>query len=216
MGISRQDAWSDDDDITLAEIVLRHVREGSTQLAAFEEASQKLSRTAAACGFRWNACIRKKYEAAIELARKQKEHREGESVDSKETSSPLQSVPLEPVSDTGEGKEQPPRIEEKYEVAEEIEPIHMADQLQDTVTFLKQLSRFLKDNNSKEQNEQAAKKQALQQENQALQKELTQVKKDFRRLREDYRALLDVMEKARALSEGALPYLQDENMEESG
>ena len=33
----RQDAWTDEDDLLLAETVLRHVREGSTQLNAFEE-----------------------------------------------------------------------------------------------------------------------------------------------------------------------------------
>ena len=47
----RQDAWTDEDDLLLAETVLRHVREGSTQLNAFEEVGDKLNRTSAACGF---------------------------------------------------------------------------------------------------------------------------------------------------------------------
>ena len=51
----RQDAWTDENDLLLAETVLRHVREGSTQLNAFEEVGDKLNRTSAACGFRWNA-----------------------------------------------------------------------------------------------------------------------------------------------------------------
>ncbi len=62
MEAARQDAWNEDEDLILAEVVLRHIREGSTQLAAFEEVGEKLKRTAAACGFRWNAAIRKKYE----------------------------------------------------------------------------------------------------------------------------------------------------------
>ncbi|GAE94123.1 prespore specific transcriptional activator RsfA [Gracilibacillus boraciitolerans JCM 21714] len=33
----RQDAWSHEDDLLLAETVLRHIREGSTQLKAFDE-----------------------------------------------------------------------------------------------------------------------------------------------------------------------------------
>ena len=33
----RQDAWIEENDTLLAETVLRHVREGSTQLSAFEE-----------------------------------------------------------------------------------------------------------------------------------------------------------------------------------
>lgn len=55
----RQDAWSTEDDLILAEVTLRHIREGSTQLAAFEEVGEKIGRTSAACGFRWNSCVRK-------------------------------------------------------------------------------------------------------------------------------------------------------------
>ncbi|HEY4601201.1 MAG TPA: RsfA family transcriptional regulator [Cerasibacillus sp.] len=71
----RQDAWSHEDDLLLAETVLRHIREGSTQLNAFEEVGDKLNRTSAACGFRWNAEIRKNYVDAIELAKRQRKER---------------------------------------------------------------------------------------------------------------------------------------------
>ena len=64
MSTVRQDAWTNDEDLILAEVVLRHIREGSTQLAAFEEVAEKLNRTPAACGFRWNSTIRKKYTTA--------------------------------------------------------------------------------------------------------------------------------------------------------
>ena len=57
MSITRQDAWTQDEDLLLAEVVLRHIREGGTQLQAFEEVGKRLSRTAAACGFRWNSSI---------------------------------------------------------------------------------------------------------------------------------------------------------------
>ncbi|KAB8138642.1 RsfA family transcriptional regulator [Gracilibacillus oryzae] len=65
----RQDAWTKDEDIILAETVLHYIREGKTQLEAFKEAGNKLSRTSAACGFRWNATLRKHYEQAIQLAK---------------------------------------------------------------------------------------------------------------------------------------------------
>lgn len=68
----RQDAWTPDEDLLLAELVLAHIREGSTQLKAFEEAGKKLKRTAAACGFRWNSNIRKQYKDGIEFAKKQR------------------------------------------------------------------------------------------------------------------------------------------------
>ncbi|GAB3799874.1 RsfA family transcriptional regulator [Virgibacillus kimchii] len=76
MNATRQDAWSKDEDIILAETVLRYIREGRTQLEAFKEVANKLSRTSAACGFRWNATIRKQYQEAI-LAAKEDRKRGG-------------------------------------------------------------------------------------------------------------------------------------------
>lgn len=40
----RQDAWQEESDLLLADIVHRHIREGSTQLNAFEEAGNKMNR----------------------------------------------------------------------------------------------------------------------------------------------------------------------------
>lgn len=69
MNRPRQDAWTKDEDILLAEIVLRHIRSGKTQLEAFKKAGEALSRTPAACGFRWNASLRKHHTEAINLAK---------------------------------------------------------------------------------------------------------------------------------------------------
>jgi RsfA family transcription factor len=69
MNATRQDAWSKDEDIILAETVLRYIREGRTQLEAFKDVAKKLSRTSAACGFRWNATIRKQYQNAVIAAK---------------------------------------------------------------------------------------------------------------------------------------------------
>ena len=66
---SRSDAWTPEDDVTLAELVLRHIREGSTQLVAFDEAAALLGRTSAACGYRWNGVVRRHYEDAIRDAK---------------------------------------------------------------------------------------------------------------------------------------------------
>ncbi|MCZ0703998.1 RsfA family transcription factor [Natronobacillus azotifigens] len=70
MNTSRQDAWTKDEDALLAETVLNYIREGKTQLEAFREVAKRLSRTPAACGFRWNASVRKVYENAVEQAKK--------------------------------------------------------------------------------------------------------------------------------------------------
>ncbi|GAA3321187.1 hypothetical protein GCM10020331_035890 [Ectobacillus funiculus] len=69
---TRQDAWTTEDDLLLAETVLRHIREGSTQLKAFDEVGDKLDRTSAACGFRWNAEVRQNYEEAVQIAKRQR------------------------------------------------------------------------------------------------------------------------------------------------
>ncbi|MFC0296191.1 RsfA family transcriptional regulator [Geobacillus jurassicus] len=72
---TRQDAWSHEEDVLLAETVLQYIREGKTQLAAFEDVGRQLHRTAAACGFRWNAEVRKRHLDAIEQAKKQRKER---------------------------------------------------------------------------------------------------------------------------------------------
>lgn len=72
MNTTRQDAWTKDEDIILAETVLRYIGEGKTQLEAFKQVAKQLSRTSAACGFRWNATIRKQYKNEIEQAKEDK------------------------------------------------------------------------------------------------------------------------------------------------
>lgn len=76
----RQDAWTTEDDEILAEIVLKHIKQGSTQLAGFNEASRRLGRTAAACGFRWNACVRKQQRQFIEIAKEERKKSKSERV----------------------------------------------------------------------------------------------------------------------------------------
>lgn len=114
MAVSRQDAWGNEEDLILAEVVLRHIREGSTQLAAFEEVGERLSRTAAACGFRWNSLVRKRYQSAIALAKKQRKQLKQQSSKpvsvssvSKEASMSLDDVIayLERFRSTEQGKE---------------------------------------------------------------------------------------------------------------
>ena len=72
MSSNRQDAWNQQEDELLAKIVLESIENGQTQLDAFALVGKKLSRTAAACGFRWNSYVRKLYENEILLAKKKK------------------------------------------------------------------------------------------------------------------------------------------------
>ncbi|MFD2704907.1 RsfA family transcriptional regulator [Salibacterium lacus] len=199
----RQDAWSTDEDIMLAEIVLRHVREKSTQLAAFQEAADKLSRTAAACGFRWNACIRKKYEKAVELA---KMRRSGNDEEEKED---VEDIKHPSAEESNQGVQEPVK-----RGAAENDEEGLKHQLQETISFLKGLSDVLEERGDNGE-ALAAKKEAMEAENKKLEAELERIKQEFMQLRQDYKALMDVMDKARALSEGSLSTLTEDNVEES-
>lgn len=66
---TRQDAWTKEEDILLADIVIEFIKDGGTQLQAFEEVGKQLTRTSAACGFRWNSYVRKQYEPALVSAK---------------------------------------------------------------------------------------------------------------------------------------------------
>ena len=184
MSIARQDAWNQDEDLLLAEVVLRHIREGSTQLRAFEEVGRQLSRTSAACGFRWNSFVRKQYKSGIELAKKQrKEHKLHESSRLKDEI----ELEIENVSKPRPQQKNSPDIQEKAPISlqeviaflkekEEIAQLYHQDQQHHSIEF-----ENLKLENNK-----------LREENEVLQTKLLSVE-------EDYRALLQIMERARKL-----------------
>lgn len=78
--MDRKDKWTAEDDSFLAETVLRHIQCGNSQLMAFEQASVRLNRTSAACGFRWNSELRKQYEDAIRRAKQERlQHKKGQA-----------------------------------------------------------------------------------------------------------------------------------------
>jgi prespore-specific regulator len=68
MRLFRQEPWSEDDSLILAEVVLRYLREGESIEGAFEEISYKISRKVSECKLRWKEEISKKYENEIQIA----------------------------------------------------------------------------------------------------------------------------------------------------
>lgn len=68
----RNDSWTEEQDLLLAEKILAYIREGKTQVAAFEVVGEELGRTAAACAYRWNTVVRTRFEKSITLAKKQR------------------------------------------------------------------------------------------------------------------------------------------------
>lgn len=184
MSIARQDAWNQDEDLLLAEVVLRHIREGSTQLRAFEEVGRQLSRTSAACGFRWNSFVRKQYKSGIELAKKQrKEYKTSEN------SRFNNEVELE----NGNVDKQLPQ----REIIQDIQ-VKPSISLQEVIAYLKekeeiaQLFQQNKQYHTIEYENLKLENNQLREENETLQTQLLSVE-------EDYRALLQIMERARKL-----------------
>lgn len=184
MSIARQDAWNQDEDLLLAEVVLRHIREGSTQLRAFEEVGRQLSRTSAACGFRWNSFVRKQYKSGIELAKKQrKEYKTSEN------SRFNNEVELE----NGNVDKQLPQ----REIIQDIQ-VKPSISLQEVIAYLKekeeiaQLFQQNKQYHTIEYENLKLENNKLREENETLQTQLLSVE-------EDYRALLQIMERARKL-----------------
>lgn len=177
MSVSRQDAWTQDEDLILAELVLRHIREGSTQLNAFEEVGKRLSRTSAACGFRWNSYVRKQYNSGIELAKKQR--KESKKLRLNEKNDVLESEKVEHV---------------EHVLSENLSGL----KLEDVITFLVNLQRS---STSKGLEEETLKKEIymLNQENEELQKEVRDLEDRLHVVEDDYRALIEIMDKARKM-----------------
>ncbi|QRG65786.1 RsfA family transcriptional regulator [Brevibacillus choshinensis] len=192
MVASRQDAWTEDDDLVLAEVTLRHIREGGTQLAAFEEVGQRLGRTAAACGFRWNSCVRKRYDAAISIAKSQRQQLKK-----------MGRISVPPVAAEVDQVTAPP----KRQMPTPVEVVnHEEDeeqQIESVIRFLmnqKELSRRVKQLERELEGKELEIKE-LTEANERAKKELDQVQG----VNEDYRALVQIMERARKLA-----FLQEE------
>jgi prespore-specific regulator len=190
----RQDAWTHEDDLLLAETVLRHIREGGTQLAAFEEVGDKLNRTAAACGFRWNAEVRKRYVQDIELAKKQRKERKRvlERAKKRQHTQLLQPS----VSSVYSAGALLPNKE-----ATSMLPAPNAITMDQCIAFLQTLKH---DHSHSEtlrmENEELRKKnKELLNRNKELQKQLDDLTKQQSVIQEDYEALIKIMDRARKI-----------------
>lgn len=177
MVANRQDAWTPDDDLLLAEVTLRYIREGGTQLRAFEEVAEKLGRTPAACGFRWNSTVRKNYEEAIAIAKEQRQKNKQKK--------------------TMKGKE---KLDLPLQKSTEQQMGNI--NFEQVIEFLKEhKQRFDELRMKKEQLEEELRKKSrevdeLKAENERLLNEHNNVKS----VNEDYRTLLQIMERARKLA----------------
>lgn len=186
----RQDAWSHEDDLLLAETVLRHIREGSTQLNAFDEVGDKLNRTSAACGFRWNAEVRVKYDNAIDLAKRQRKEKKRAMVSTMQNiRKPIITIPQNYVENSEE---------DNSSLVIEEPSITM-----DTVIhFLKDVKKdYYASNQSKESLQLIQKEnEMLKEEIDKLERQLEQTETQLSTIQSDYQSFIQIMERARKMT----------------
>ncbi len=179
MAVKRQDAWTPEDDMILAEVTLRHIRDGGTQLSAFEEVAEKLGRTPAACGFRWNSSVRKKYEAAIQIAKAQRQKRNQE----KKRNNSYRSY----TNDLGSMNDPAYSLDNI---------IRFLRQHKNEVNELRRQQKQLE----KELEEREMQLKKLERENNEMKSQLNHVQSDYRIVNDDYRTLVQIMERARKMA----------------
>lgn len=180
----RQDAWSHEDDVLLAETVLKHIQNGSTQLMAFDEAGDILNRTSAACGFRWNSEVRNTYEDKVQMAKKQRKENKRHLAQAKG------SITTKAVEQSNH--------QEKPTNSIQISPTSLTD----VIVFLQNLST--EDTHSiyqlaVENNGLLQEHQLLQQEYDALLRKYNHLQKEQATVREDYQSLMAIMNRASKL-----------------
>ncbi|MBT2604084.1 RsfA family transcriptional regulator [Peribacillus frigoritolerans] len=219
----RQDAWTEEDDLLLAETVLRHVREGSTQLNAFEEVGDKLNRTSAACGFRWNAVVRHNYDKALSLAKKQRKQRQrilGKDQGGKKRL--LYTPPSPTISDIMVPHVQEEELElksevdttnyeaaEEFVVAEALAPktqhtpvtLESAMSLDAVIAYLESMNgRMLQAEVLKTENERLKLEiKGLKKRNEDLENKVSHLEQNSGLMQEDYETLMNIMNRARKL-----------------
>ncbi|SHF66558.1 RsfA family transcriptional regulator [Ornithinibacillus halophilus] len=182
----RQDAWSHEDDLLLAETVLRHIREGSTQLNAFEEVGDKLNRTSAACGFRWNAEIRQKYDDAIDLAKRQRKEK-------KRALERNRTKRKQPVVTLAQNYDTETSTEEHSSSTISIDSV---------IHFLKEMKKdYYASNQSKVTLDQTQKEnEMLKEKINNLERQLAETENQLNTIQEDYQVFVQIMDRARKMT----------------
>lgn len=204
----RQDAWSHEDDLLLAETVLRHIREGSTQLNAFEEVGDQLNRTSAACGFRWNAEVRQSYEQAIAIAKRQRKQKKRAMAANPEKQASTVPPTLQASTDMGQDTEF--AADEVFstinqETRRETQPVTTKEDnaidLDGVIHYLKGLKKNINSNQKKQQSLTHLEQEhaRLLEENEQLQKNVKQLEEKLENVQEDYQTFLQIMDRARKM-----------------
>lgn len=198
----RQDAWTEEDDLLLAETVLRHVREGSTQLNAFEEVGDKLNRTSAACGFRWNAVVRYSYNQALQLAKKHRKDKMRANGGEQTKKRLLYTPPISSNASVDENI--------SIEIEQPVQPIQTTQAMptnssiamHDVIHFLQSLGTSNVKVSALERENERLKQDIAEymRRNAELEKKVEKLEQQSTTVQEDYETLMKIMNRARKLA----------------
>ncbi|SER73599.1 prespore-specific regulator [Gracilibacillus ureilyticus] len=201
----RQDAWSHEDDLLLAETVLRHIREGSTQLKAFDEVGDKLNRTSAACGFRWNAEVRQSYEQAVQIAKKQRKDRKRALVNQERSTNTNMNLHLpEEETDDIDITNKDSHLLWNWEssqtkAVQEVEnnPMDLGQVIRYLQTLKKEQQQLKYSQSNMERLIQE--KEQLQNQLEMKEKRVKELERELMTMNEDYQAFMQIVERARKM-----------------
>ena len=200
----RQDAWTEENDLLLAETVLRHVREGSTQLNAFEEVGDQLNRTSAACGFRWNAVVRHDYEKALQLAKKQRKQRQRALGQTQPIKKKLLYTPPTTTVDDFDLPIEINKFEEPVVTkTATYSPVATAKNItiEHVISYLSSLKGQTGNVEALQRENERLKRenQEILAKNKQLEKQVAQLEQNSNNIQEDYETLMKIMNRARKL-----------------
>lgn len=186
----RQDAWTHENDLLLAETVLRHIRQGGTQLNAFEEVGDRLNRTSAACGFRWNAEVRQNYEQAVAIAKRQRKQNKREQLRQHTEQTNKSELYQSKITTDDKNSHQTNQQSESKSI-----------DLDQVINYLVELQHQHLNSSQQEANydQLESEHQQLMKENQQLKKQIKSLEKQVETIQEDYQAFLQIMDRARKM-----------------
>lgn len=197
--VKRNDSWTAEEDVLLAKTLLETVKAGGTQLTAFKSVGEKVGRTSAAVGFRWNSEVRKRY--ASELAEAKKIAKENKKkVDNQVNAVISATEPKEAKNEnstSNSSSENRPASSDAKITAQPEPPF----EIEKAIKFLEFINQnYAQPELAEENKELKGKVRALNEENEQLKKELQQLKKEFASFNEEYEAIMRLLKKGKKLS----------------
>src|SRR5699024_5334717 len=169
----------------------RHVREGSTQLNAVDEVGHKLNRTAAACGIRRHAEVRRKNDNAVALAKRHRKERTRAlaAQTPKETKPDISLPPVYEINNNSSANRST-AIEEQSITIDDV--IHILKDLKKHYHASNQSRIALEE----KQNENTMLREHVGE----LEKQLAKTEKQLTTIQEDYQTFVQIMDRARKMT----------------